>query len=385
MDIIRKPTRQSSRPGKVSASAWPLLAVLPLLVAMPVEAQTGASTAPPPGHGAVAKPCASSVYDDLRNAPIEADSVLRIACKVELKHDDLVMQNLELSGAEASGVSIDCHGGVIGLPGQVPKGAPPTIRIASLRKEDGSWSVPRDIVIRNCKIYGSIHIMGLGANGEAELVRQSSLNRNHTEYAQSAAPSGVVLDNLTIVADGPIPLYVAPGVTHVTLSHSVIQGQTKGSAIYLDAESAYNTISGDRFELGTRSREMIAVDGSAHNVIEANSFLNAVHGGIFLYRNCGEGGTIRHQTPQHNKIAGNSFVYEDAVRPRPAIWLNAREAWRNLYCYQDPPAPFGSGADNRSFADFNTVTGNRITGGDIDLIRDKGDNNVLSDNSAKPH
>lgn len=361
----------------------PLLPV-PFTTVSLMEGSAVAASAPAASHGTLAKPCAPSVYDALRDTPLEAESVLRLACKVELTHDDLVMQNLELLGADASGVSIDCHGGVIGLPGSVPKGAPPTIRIASLRKDDGSWSVPHDIVIRNCKIYGSIHIMGLGANGEAELVRQSSLNRNHTEYAQSVAPSGIVLDTLSIVADGPIPLYVAPGVTHVTLSHSTIQGQTKGSAIYLDAETAHNTISGNSFELATRSREMIAVDGSAHNVIEANSFANAQHGGIFLYRNCGEGGTIRHQTPQHNRIADNKFTYQDVFRPRPAIWLNAREAWRNLYCYQDPPAPFGSGADNHSFADFNTVSGNQIIGGDADLIRDNGQNNVLSGNGIKP-
>lgn len=334
-------------------------------------------------HAAGAVPCTPALYEALRAVPDDISLVQPVACKVELKRDDLVMTDLAFLGAEASGASLDCHGGIIGISGRPPKGAPPTIQIASVRGEDGKWSVPHDITIRNCKIYGSIRIMGLGANGEAEDVRQSSLNRNHTEFAQSVAPSGIVLDNLTIVADGPIPVYVAPGVTKVTLSRSVLSGSTKGSAVYLDAESAHNVISGNRFEITTRNREMLSVDGSAQNVIEANSFTNAEHGGIYLFRNCGEGGTIRHQTPQHNRIDNNRFIYQDVGHPKPAVWLNAREPWQNFYCEQDPPAPFGSGADNHSFANLNTVTNNQIVGGDAGLIRDNGAHNTLTGNTAK--
>lgn len=356
-------------------------AFLALLLHSGWSVSVDAATATRGLPGAV--PCSAELYETLRAVPDDVSLVQPVACKVDLTRDDMVTTNIAFLGAHASGASLDCHGGIIGIPGRVPKGAPPTIQIRSVKDEQGKWNVPRNITIRNCRIYGSIRISGLGINGEAENVRQSSLNRNHTEFAQASAPSNIVLENLTIVADGPTPVFIAPGVTKVTLSHSVISGFTNGTAVYLDSETGHNVISGNRFEATTKSREVMSVDGSAHNVIENNSFTNPEHGGIYLYRNCGQGGTIRHQTPQHNRIAGNTFVYQDLPHPKPAVWLNAHEAWQNFYCNNDPPAPFGSGADNRSFADFNTVTNNQIVGGDTKLILDNGQNNNLSGNIQK--
>jgi parallel beta-helix repeat protein len=364
--------------------AKPLYTVL-LVMLLNNGGEPVAAQAAPAAHAPGAVPCSPTLYDTLRSVPDDVSLVQPVACKIELKHDDLVMTDLAFLGEEASGASLDCHGGIIGISGRPPKGAPPTIQISSVRGEDGKWSVPHDITIRNCKIYGSIRIMGLGPNGEAENVRQSSLNRNHTEFAQSAAPSDILLDNITIVADGPVPVYLSPGVTKVTLSHSVISGTTKGSGVYLDAESAHNVIADNRFDIHTRNREVLAVDGSAHNVIENNSFTDAEFGGIYLYRNCGEGGTIRHQTPQHNRISDNKFIYQGVVHPRPAIWMNATQPWQSFYCDEDPPAPFGSGADNRSFADYNTITNNVIVGGELRLIRDMGQHNTLTGNTAKPN
>ncbi|MDQ0455359.1 right-handed parallel beta-helix repeat-containing protein [Rhizobium paknamense] len=364
---------------RLYAAGLPIGVILAFVGGFALSSAHAAPTRP----GAV-KTCGPEVYEALREAPDDPADSVTLDCVANLTAEDVVMKDIVLEGARASGAGLDCHGGIIGIPGHLPKGAPPTISIRSLPEEDGGWSVPRDIHIRNCKVYGTIQIMGMGPNGEAEEVRQSSLSQGHTQRAQAAAPSHILLENLTIVADGPIPLYIAPGVTHVEINHSTLTGHTKGTAIYLDAESGHNSIIANRFELGTRNREMIAVDGSAHNVITGNTFIDAGNGGIFLYRNCGEGGTIRHQTPQHNQISDNHFLYRDAVKPRPAVWLGSKEIWRALYCYQDPSLPFGSGADNRSFADFNTVTGNEITGADQDMIRDSGASNTVSDNRMKP-
>ncbi len=359
-----------------------LMGVLLLHNSIGLAAAVAAPAAATRAAGAV--PCSPSLYEALRAVPDDVAQVQPVACKVELTRNDLVMTDLAFIGEKASGASLDCHGGIIGISGRPPRGAPPTIQISSVRGEDGKWSVPHDIAIRNCKIYGSIRIMGLGPNGESDNVRQSSLNRNHTEVAQAAAPYGIVLDNLTIVADGPMPLYVSPGVTKVTLTHSVITGVSKGSGIYLDAETARNVISGNHFDIRTKNREVLAVDGSAYNVIENNSFMNPEYGGIFLFRNCGQWGTVRHQTPQHNRIADNKFIYQGISNPRPAIWMNANQPWQSFYCDEDPPTPFGSGADNRSFADNNTIINNVIVGADGKLIRDQGQHNILTGNGAKP-
>lgn len=331
-----------------------------------------------------AQACSASVYTTLRDIPDDPTVQFPVTCRISLDRDDLVTQDLAFFGAGASGASIDCHGGTIGIPGKAPRDAPPTILIASVHQDNGAWSVPHDISIKNCRIYGSVHIMGLGANAEADEVRQSSLNRNHTQFAQSVAPTSIVLDKVTIIAAGPEALYIAPGVTHVTLSHSVIGGTVKTHAVYMDAESAHNSIVDTRFETRNGHREMMAIDGSANNLIQGNSFINADHGGIYVFRNCGEGGTIRHQEPRYNRFLNNRFDYDKGTSPYPAIWLGAHEPFMSLYCYDDPPAPFGSGANNGNFADNNIVTNTVIDDGTASLIRDNGAHNQISGTVVKP-
>ena len=313
--------------------------------------------APAPAHAAA---CGPKVMEALKTKSTGKDDGVRIDCDLTLSPDDVIPHRLEFAGDAASGVTVNCRGATIGTAATRTSNSKPTIAVRSLLdKATGSWSVPRDISIRNCKVRGNVRMIGLGLNGEAEYVRVSSLNRNHTQNAQANAPSGIQLQNLTIDANGDIPLYFGPGVTNSTITKSRFQGKTNKTAIYLDAESAGNTISGNTFSLKT-GREVIAVDGSAKNQIVDNEFRNPVDGGIYVYRNCGEGGTIRHQEPQHNLIAGNTFSYKDGFA-RPAIWLNMRDIGK-LYCVKDPKHPFGSSLDPSDQAKFNVVRDNRFKG-----------------------
>ena len=100
------------------------------------------------------------------------------------------------------------------------------------------------------------------------------------------------------------------------------------------------------------------MDGSAENVISGNTFRVAWQGGIHLYRNCGEGGTIRHQTPSRNVITGNRFIY-DVPLHLPAIDVGSREG-RRLYCGEDDGYPFGSSLDDGDGATDNVVDGNVV-------------------------
>lgn len=279
------------------------------------------------------------------------------------------------SGSAASGATLDCQGGV--LDGTVARAR--TVLVRSIRRPDGHWDAPHDVSIRNCTINGDVRIQGLGANGEAEEVRLSSLSPGHTARAQAAAPGRIMLDNITFVANGAIPLYVAPGVTEVTVRGSRFSGRTTSTAVYLDAESARNRITGNLFDIQTSMREMIAVDGSADNIIDGNIFENPLGGGVFLYRNCGEGGTIRHQAPQRNIISGNTFRYLNFWAARPAVWLGSRQGAR-AYCFSSPDSPFGSGVSAMDYARYNSVVGNRLPGGTARLIVDQDENNTVVDN-----
>ena len=277
-------------------------------------------------------------------------------------------ERIELVGSAAGGTVIDCAGGWYN------EGKLTELIIRSEKTADG-WSRPEGIIIRNCRIRGAIRIMGMGRNGEAPGVRGSSVTLGHTERAQAAAPTNIVITNVEIEADYRIPLYLAPGVTGVTVENSRLTGWSCSTAVYLDCESKHNIIRSNVLAVRA-SREVLAVDGSAFNRIEGNRFENMSWGGIYLYRNCGEAGTVRHQTPRENVIVNNTFVADSLRRGCYGIWLDQRNGQRS-YCGQDAGYDFGSSADDRDFADDNTVLGHVIVPAHTRAIRDDGRNNRI--------
>ncbi|MBO3758738.1 right-handed parallel beta-helix repeat-containing protein [Ciceribacter sp. L1K22] len=310
---------------------------------------------------AKAEACDAAFYDKLRSPPKGKDDRVVVKCDIKLKPEDVITRKLVFAGEAASGLTLDCRGATLGSTKLKYGGSAPTLLVRSQKLKDGSgWSVPRDITIRNCKIIGNVRLTGLGPNGEAEEVRKSSLKRNHTANAQSNAPTGIVLDRITLTSTGGIPLYFGPGVTRSSVLDSTFRGKSSKTAIYLDAESAENVISGNRFAMKV-GREMIAIDGSARNVISGNTFENPEKGGVFVYRNCGEGGTIRHQEPRNNRIVDNRFIYKSSIIAYPAIWLNQRDVGK-WYCEPNPKYPFGSSLDPRDRAIDNVVGGNSFEG-----------------------
>jgi hypothetical protein len=323
---------------------------------------------------AKAAACPATTIAQLQGSDAPPRRPVEIACDLLLDPGQTVTVPIVLSGSAASGTTIDCRGATL-----AGRSGGPTLLIRSRERADGTWDVPVGIRIRNCTIRGNIDIRGMGRNGEAEKVRQSSLSEGHTARAQAAAPRDITLSNLTFIAEGAIPLYAAPGVTGMTVENSSFTGRANATAIYLDAESARNRILGNVFDIRTLWREVIAVDGSADNRIEYNRFENPLTGGIFLYRNCGEGGTIRHQAPQDNVIAGNIFHYKGAWAARPAIWLGSRQGWR-FYCPAPSPLPLGSSLSAYDFAQHNRVTGNRLPGGTPRFIRNDDEDNLVEDN-----
>jgi hypothetical protein len=119
--------------------------------------------------------------------------------------------------------------------------------------------------------------------------------------------------------------------------------------------------------MDTSKREQIAVDGSAYNKIVANSFGTLSNGGIYLYRNCGERGVVRHQAPQYNQIINNIFYYNKYNGFNPAVWLGSRNTITDIgnflninYCDDDNGYDFGSSKDNEDFARYNVIAENQI-------------------------
>jgi len=279
------------------------------------------------------------------------------------------LEKINLIGSADSGRVIDLKGGWLN------EGKLTELVIRSKETEQG-WDVPEKITVRNGRIRGSIRIFGLGVNGEAPLVKESSHREGHTARAQAAAPKGIVLEDLQIEADHRIPLYLGPGTTGVTVRNCTFTGWSASTTVYLDAESGGNRIEGCTFEVKS-GREVMAIDGSATNTITGNRFLQTSFGGIYLYRNCGEGGTVRHQTPQGNLIAKNIFNLKDLKPGSYGVWIGSRQG-RRRYCEDDAGFPFGSSIDNRDFADHNTLSGNIFESASDQAIRDDGSGNQVT-------
>ena len=318
--------------------------------------------------------CTPAQLADILAPATEAHSSVEVRCSAKLPAGSRIGKRLYFSGEAASGVVFDCNGATLAPT----RGSGDSLLIRS-RENAGSWSRPQDITVRGCRINGSVRIMGMAANGEGAALRDSSRRAGHTERAQQAAPTRIRLENLHISGQGRIPLYLAPGVTRVQVSGSLIGGRSDSVAVYLDAESAHNVFHGNTIDSQT-GRELIAVDGSVHNTFSGNRFSSLNRGGVYLYRNCGEGGTVRHQAPAYNTIRDNTFFYRHYRGSLPSVWLGARNGKRS-YCRADAGYGFGSSSDDRDFADHNTVSGNRIHRlPPQQMIRDHGQGNRIEGN-----
>lgn len=307
----------------------------------------------------IMKTCSAADISRLLDSSIKETVSLR--CSLRLDPENLIVKRLVIQGATASGVTLDCNGAT--LSGGENDGDSLVIRSQKITNKvtgEVTWSRPENIVIKNCKIKGSVRIWGLGKNGEADDVRESSRqDGNHTARAQASAPTKILFSNVSITGTGRIPLYISPGVTYFTLQNSRVRGESKSVGIYFDAESGFNTLINNTIAVDTESRELVAIDASANNTIVGNHFSSLSHGGIFLYRNCGEGGTVRHQSPVSNKILSNYFHYADYSGLNPSILIASRNGNRS-YCAEDSGFLWGSSTSNLDFARNNVIADNKI-------------------------
>lgn len=298
---------------------------------------------------ALAAPTCSPAQREAATGP--SPTPLQLTCNLVLGPDDVVVRPLVISGAVADGLTLDCGGGALGTPGARVAAARPTVLIRA-----DATGRPADVTLRACRVFGAVRIWGLGANSDYESLRTASRLPDFTSRAQALAPTRIRLERVTITAEGTIPLYVGPGVTGVELVGSTLDGRSDATAIYLDHESARNRIVDNTITTRT-TRELIAVDGSAENHIEANRLHLNGRPGMLLYRNCGERGVIRHQTPSRNHIIGNTFTGAHWLWPRLVV-ENAREG-RRSYCGDDAGYPFGSSRNDGDGGRDNLIRDNR--------------------------
>lgn len=311
---------------------------------------------------AVSTQCDQGVLDDVL-AP--GTGSVRVNCSLTIPptdasgHRTVVTKEITFEGAGASDATLECPPSASGTPAQI---ASVNIRSAAPAPGSTAWSRPENVTLRRCHIRGDIRVSGMGSNGEAAPVVASSREAGHTARVQANAPTNIRFENLIIQGIGPIPLYLSPGVTHVTLIGSEVTGISSSVGIYLDTESAHNVIQNNYIHvttIGPKPREEMAVDGSAFNTIVGNRFSALDNGGIFLYRNCGEKGGVRHQPPSYNHIINNWFFYDEYDGDKAAVQVGAREGDRD-YCNDDAGFPFGSSLYDGDLAHHNVIAQNRV-------------------------
>ena len=319
------------------------------------------------------KPCDSEKIEKVK-AKGNAEN---IDCQLTLEKGWTITKTLIFEGAKATRVTLDCRGATLGDGTNKDM-----IEVRSRKIGTDKWERPQNVTIKNCKIIGSVRVWGRGRNGEAAAVKESSKREksksmNHINRLRNSAPKNIVFDNVTITGVGRNPFYLSPGVTYTKLINSTMNGKSSKVAIYLDAESAYNTIKNNNIDVATakdtvgdnipgmksRGWPIIAIDGSSHNKILNNRFSKTNRGGIYLYRNCGEGGTIRHATPSYNTIMNNVFYYNKYTGGKPSVYLGSRDYGfkeRLGHCDDDDGRPYGSSASETDYARHNVVMQNQF-------------------------
>jgi hypothetical protein len=311
-----------------------------------------------------------------------------------------ITQRLRFQGAAASDVVFDCDGATIDASeGNFHFGGDIVEVRSGYVAAQGLWQRPENVTITRCHVIGGTRVYGMGTNGEAEAVRLSSLRADHVDNVRANAPTNVVFDDVVLTGVNRSPLYFAPGVTYSKLVNSEVDGHSNRAAVYLDAESFGNVITNNTFRVHTadgshdlalglydRGWPVLALDGSSHNQVQNNRFLDMANAGVYLYRNCGEGGTIRHSKPQYNTIVNNVFSYAGYVDD-PAIMIGSRD-YDSLvegsppgHCDDDEydDSPYGSGLSNTDFARHNVVAQNQFITAKVRVRWGETDRNALVD------
>ena len=357
-----------SCPARTFSTRLLLVAIAALaVVPSPAGAQRGMRVLEPniPRVQLQRAPCGPETMTEVRGTGSEP---VPVACSLTLGPNETITKKIGFYGSAASGAILQCTcdaGGCTTLSGGISIGSYGTDR-------------PENITVRNCTITDSdVSLESPDPCQERKSPSPCADKRSDfVQWVRARAPRRITFDNVTIAGTGHNRFYVGWGATETKLINSVIEGEASGVPIYLAPHSSGTLIKNNRIEtvttapgtFRTTEREMISIDGSDHNRIISNWFGRLDKGGIYVFRNCGEEGGIRHTTPSHNHIINNAFPYNKYDGPNPAVFLGSRDGnppgWEigslGSYCDDDEGYPYGSSADDRDFATHNVVMQNWI-------------------------
>lgn len=319
-------------------------------------------------EGTAAPLCSAAQLADIFSG---ANRTIKLTCSLSFSRhapgtpnaNKVIANTLLLEGTSGSNIVVDCGGGKIAPPSKVALHI--RSRLVSSSASGGTWEPIRNVAVRNCVIVGNSRVYGMSESTGGEGYVSSRFDAGHTARAQAAGPRDIRFRKNAFSEFGTA-IYFSVGVTKAQVRENTFAAKTDYSAIYLNAESNGAVVADNEFRVDS-AREIIAVDGSANNVIRGNRFYlgDSMAGAVYLYRNCGERGMIRHQAPTGNQLIENKverkYVGFNLPRwipaPAPFFWLGSRQGVAS-YCGDDAGFPWGSSADNGDFASDNVVRDN---------------------------
>jgi hypothetical protein len=310
--------------------------------------------------------CESDMWNEVHSA---GSDDLAVDCSLSLAPTTTITRHLVYRGSAASGATLFCQ-----CDGDKCTTFTGGITIATVGDDD--W--PHDITVRNCRITDSnVRVENFSSN-------ESTRREDFVAWIRARAPKRITFDNIKIDGVEKDRFYVGWGAIDVKLINSSVSGRSWGVPVYLGPQTSGTLLKGNRFETITYkatgwrhvpllgyvfgaiadsyAREMVTIDSSDNNRIISNWFGGKLsHGGIYLFRNCGEKGAIRHTTPSRNQIINNAFRYRNYNGSSPAIFLGSRNGTSpSDYCDLDDGYDVGSSKDDRDFATHNVVMQNEI-------------------------
>lgn len=322
-----------------------------------------------------------------------------INCSVKLQPGDTITKLVRFVGSEGSNIVFDCNGATIS-PLDSLKSNETALQLLSKRYivgEEYLYNKIANVTIKNCNIEGNVRIGGGYEGRSVKMDHNSYKNQLGPEYVNEirlASAKNIVLDNVNVENNWrQDSIYFSKGVSYSRLINSVINHNTEGLAVYIDMEAAYNVVDNNEFHsVSSNNREVLAIDAAEGNIISRNWFSGIDFGGVYLYRNCGEGGQIRYTAPAYNKIQDNIFYYSHSWHHPPAIYIASRDRENgDSFCdldsghawdITDVDPDFAWDADwessstvDRDYARHNKVTGNKI-------CNDDPDNSIKVNNSS---
>ncbi|KAG1707774.1 Bifunctional uridylyltransferase/uridylyl-removing enzyme [Nymphon striatum] len=246
----------------------------------------------------------------------------------------------DCNGAELNGLDKEFRQAV-GVPYSVEK-AP---REFGIRVQSSETVQSNNVTVKNCNLTN--YVRGIMINYSINASSRSDLKNNINVDALEArlrtlSPKNIRVENSNIKFSHKDGLFVGRFITDFVLDSSTIQ-YTGAVGLYLDSGSQRNTIQNStisenghsdyssstrvrRQKLANDSREGIAIDSSAQNIIQNNVFTKNSRGAILIYKNCNEHAQDPTQTPRYQSADSNLIQNNQFISEKIGVWVASRQS-----------------------------------------------------------